>query len=69
MADYEALKQRLIVMGERDLEPLSDCFSLCVETNDHGMNKQIRRLANQFIRSEGSAKALELYWKTHLFDA
>ena len=69
MADYEALKQRLIVMGERDLEALSDCFSLCVETEDHGMNKQIRRLANQFIRSEGSAKALELYWKTHLFDA
>ena len=69
MADYEALKQRLIVMGERDLEALSDCFSLCVETEDHGMNKQVRRLANQFIRSEGSAKALELYWKTHLFDA
>lgn len=69
MADYEALKRRLIVMGERDLEALSDCFSLCVETEDHGMNKQVRRLANQFIRSEGSAKALELYWKTHLFDA
>lgn len=69
MADYEKLKQRLIVMGERDLEALSDCFSLCVETEDHGINKQIRRLANQFIRSEGSTKALELYWKTHLFDA
>ncbi len=69
MADYEALKQRLIVIGERDMEALSDCFSLCVATEDHGMNKQVRRLANQFIRSEGSAKALELYWKTHLFDA
>lgn len=69
MADYEKLKQRLIVMGERDLEALSDCFSLCVETEDHGMNKQVRRLAREFIRSGGGMRALEIYNKTLLLDA
>ena len=67
--DYTELKNRLIVMGEKDLTALTDCFAVVVDTGDHEMNKQIRRLANGFIRSGGGMKALELYWKTHLFDA
>ena len=48
---------------------LTDCFAVVVDTGDHEMNKQVRRLANGFIRSGGGMKALELYWKTHLFDS
>lgn len=67
--DYTELKNRLIVMGEKDLTALTDCFAVVVDTGDHEMNKQVRRLANGFIRSGGGMKALELYWKTLLYDA
>lgn len=69
MEGYDALKARLLRMGEKDLEALSDCFSLCVETGDHATNKEVRRRASGFVRSDGNARALELYWKTHRFDA
>lgn len=69
MEDYTKLKQRLLVMGEKDLTALTDCFSVAVDTNDHETNKEIRRLAREFMRTGGGMKALDLYWKTHLFDA
>lgn len=56
-------------MGEKDLTALADCFAVAVDTEDHATNKDIRRLATGFIRNGGGMKALELYWKTHLFDA
>lgn len=65
--DYTELKQRLLTMN--DLSALEDCFSLCVSTEDHETNKAVRRRANEFIRSGGGVKALDLYWKTHLFSA
>lgn len=68
-ADYTKLKNRLIVMGETDLTALEDCFGLCVATDDHGMGRTVRKLANGHIRTGGGVRALELYWKTHLFDA
>lgn len=67
MADYEKLKHKLVDMGE--ISALEDAFSLCVETQDHETNKTIRHLANALIRGDGGVRALELYWKTHLFDA
>lgn len=67
--DYTELKKRLLVMGEKDLTALTDCFAVAVDTGDHDTNKEIRRMANGFIRSGGGMKALELYGKTLLFDA
>ena len=67
--DYTGLKQRLIVLGETDLKALEDCFSLCVDTEDHELSKLVRKQANGFVRTNGGVRALELYYKTHLFDA
>lgn len=48
---------------------LCDAFELCRNLDDHDGNKKVRSLANQHIRSGGGSRALELYFKTHLFDA
>jgi len=63
------LQKRLISGGERDLSMLSDAFELCRDLDDHEGNKQVRTLASRHIRSGGGSRALELYFKTHLFDA
>lgn len=42
---------------------------MCVDTGDHETNKEVRRRAQRLIVSGGGSEALELYWKTHLFDA
>ncbi len=52
-----------------DLSALCDCFGLCANTDDHARNKLVRSKALEFIRNGGGSKALDLYWKTHLFDA
>lgn len=69
MADYDKLKHYLITERGKELSALKDCFDLCLATNDHLVNRDIRRLANESIRNGGGTEALELYWKTHLFDA
>lgn len=69
MADYEKLKHYLVTQRGKELSALKDCFDLCLATNDHVINKDVRRLANESIRSGGGTEALDLYFKTHLFDA
>ena len=68
-ADVVRLQQKLLSGGERDLSMLCDAFELCRSLDDHDGNKQVRALANRHIRSGGGSRALELYFKTHLFDA
>lgn len=67
--DYTKLKQRLLKLAESDPVALHDLFDLCVGTDDHDTNKKVRHLANVSLRNGGGAAALDLYWKTHLFDA
>ena len=61
---YDELKRKLI--KRNDIEALKDCFALCVADGDHETNGEIRKA----VRGLGaSSEGLELYWKTHLFDA
>ena len=69
MTDYEALKKRIMEHYGNDVSGLMDALTLCVETNDHETNKEIRRRAHGLIVSGGGMKALDLYYRTHRFDA
>lgn len=69
MAEYDKLKHYLITERGKELSALKDCFDLCLATNDHLVNRDIRRLANESIRNGGGTEALQLYDKTLLFDA
>lgn len=69
MADYEALKKRIMEHYGNDVSGLMDALTLCVETNDHETNKEIRRRAHGLIVNGGGMKALDLYYRTHRFDA
>lgn len=69
MADYEKLKHYLVTQRGKELSALKDCFDLCLATNDHVINKDVRRMANESIRNGGGTEALDLYNKTLLFDA
>lgn len=69
MADYEALKQRLITEYTKDVSGLMDCLTLCVETEDHDTNKLIRGYAAELVKTGGGAAALDLYNRTLRFDA
>ena len=61
---YDELKRKLL--KKNDVEALKDCFALCVADGDHETNGEIRKA----VRGLGaSSEGLELYWKTHLFDA
>jgi len=61
---YDELKRKLL--KKNDIEALKDCFALCVADGDHETNGEIRKA----VRGLGaSSEGLELYWKTHLFDA
>ena len=69
MEDYEALKKRILEHHSGDVSGLMDCLALCVETEDHATNREIRRLANGLIKSGGGSAALDLYNRTLRFDA
>ena len=69
MTDYESLKKRILEHHSSDVSGLMDCLALCVETEDHATNREIRRLANGLIKNGGGASALDLYNRTLLFDA
>lgn len=56
-------------MTDDGLKMLSDAFELCRTSKDHKTTSEIRRLANRHIKERGSSRALELYYKCHLFDA
>ena len=64
--DKEKLKQHLL--GRNEIEALEDAFVLCVDSEDHAGNKLIRSKVKGLFGTDGS-RALDLYWKTHLFDA
>lgn len=69
MADYDNIKQRILTKYCSDLSALKDCFDLCIATDDHVTNKDVRKYANKCIQNGGGSEALELYNKTLLFDA
>lgn len=69
MADYEALKKRIMEHYGTDVSGLMDALTLCVETNDHETNKEIRKRAHGLIVNGGGMKALDLYNRTLRFDA
>lgn len=56
-------------MTDDGLKMLSDAFELCRTSKDHKTTSEIRRLANRHIKERGSSRALDLYYKCHLFDA
>lgn len=64
--EYEKLKHNLLARD--NIEALGDCFALCVDSEDHESNRIIRQKVHELLKT-GSSKALDLYWKTHLFDA
>ena len=51
MADIEKLKHMLIDKHGNELAALTDCFELCLQTEGHAINKDVRRLANGLIQS------------------
>lgn len=69
MADYEALKKRIMDHYGQDVSGLMDALTLCVETEDHETNREIRRRAHGLIVNGGGMAALDLYNRTLLFDA
>ena len=64
--DKNKLKQHLL--GLNDISALEDAFVLCVDSEDHPGNKTVRKKSHEMMGT-GSSRAMDLYWKTHLFDA
>lgn len=69
MSDFAKEKNIILTQHSTDLSALKDCFKFCLASDDHDTNKQVRRLANALVRSNGNSDALDLYYLTHLFDA
>lgn len=64
---HAALKERLLV--SRDMSVLKDCFELCAGTGDHERNGRLRAALREMMKGGAGSAVMELYWKTHLFDA
>ena len=69
MADYEALKKRLLTEDKNDVSAMMDCLTLCIDTDDHETNKLIRANTAELVKSGGGAAALDVYNRTLRFDA
>lgn len=69
MVDYNKLKKQLTKRGEKDLSALCDAFEMCRATDDHDTNIEVRKNVLKHISNGGGSRALELYFKTHLYDA
>jgi len=67
--EIRATEGKLIRLGEKDLPALCDAFELARVLKDHVRTSDIRRLATGHIRNGGGIRAVELYFKCHLFDA
>lgn len=65
--DYEKLKLRLL--GSEDISMWEDAFALMVSSEDHIRNKELRKKVLASVKTNGGSRALDLYWKTLLFDA
>ena len=62
------LEKRLIELGAKDFAALSDAFELARNADDHEHTDKIRRAARRMLGTAGD-KALELWYRCHLFDA
>ena len=62
------LEQMLIERGARDFGALKDAFMLARDLEDHDGVKVIRKCAREHFRGVGAA-AVDLYYKTHLYEA
>lgn len=62
-------EERLIRLGEKDFGALADAFEVARDAQDHSHTGDIRRISMGYVRNEGKAEAVELYFKCHLFDA
>ena len=62
------LEQMLIDRGARDFGALKDAFMLARDLEDHNGVKVIRKHAKRLFRAVG-APAVDLYYKTHLYEA
>ena len=62
------LEKRLIERGESDFKALADAFEVARAAEDHKHMEEIRRLSRKHLRDVGQ-DALDLYFKTHLYDA
>ena len=68
-SDIVRLQKRLLSGGERDFSMLLDAFDLCRDLDDHEGNRTVRNLALRHVKTGGGSSALDLYFRTHLFDA
>ena len=66
--DYDKLKNKILSEHSGEISALKDVFDLCVSTEDHITNKEVRHFANNLVK-DGNSDAVDLYYKTHLFDA
>lgn len=67
--EIRAAEGKLIRLGEKDLPALCDAFELARVLKDHVRTSDIRRLATGHIKNGGGMRAVDLYFKCHLFDA
>lgn len=68
MADYDKIKQAILEKHSGDLSALKDCFDLCISTNDHVTNKDVRKFAHKLATTTGNSDAGDLYHNTLIFD-
>lgn len=75
MVNLKELFEKAQKIDLSDYSVLSDMFEICrlLEEEDfkfaHKKNKFIRKLSSEYAIKHGSLNMLDLYWKTHLFDA
>lgn len=62
------LEERLIARGAKDFGALRDAFELSRTIDDHEHGSEIRKLAREHFKTSGSV-AMDLYFRSHLFDA
>ena len=63
------LEDQLVKRGENSFSALQDAFDLAITAEDHSRMDEIRTYARGHIQRGVGSKAVELYYKTHLFDA
>lgn len=71
MSDFAKEKNIILTQHSTDLAALKDCFQLCLASEDHETNKQVRKFVRQ-VAMRGDKDAFEadtLYNNTLLFDA
>ena len=62
------LEKRLVEKGRTDLKALQDGFEVARGINDHAFTALIRERARSHARAGGGSEAVDLYWKTLIYD-